>query len=208
MKRKLIHELNPFYKIRIDILNAEVINETQFLKSLEEKLEFHRSANYSIMEVSLCDIKPLTKYVYNFRLDKANELLKKYSEKNISPFKPIFLNYMNEYCQLVSPPILELHNDKLVLCDGTHRVYEALIIGLEKIFCLLIKNVSNSLPGDINEWQNVKVLNEEVPVNENFINYRPENLTGYTWIFNNEKTWFEKTKTTKEILDDFAKPKI
>ena len=87
---------------------------------------------------------------------------------------------------------LELHNDTLVLCDGTHRIYTALTLNLEKVHCLVIENVNIPLPGNINEWDNVNIIDNEVPVSENFINYRPEHLTGYTWIFNGEKVWVKQ----------------
>lgn len=204
MKRRLIHELNPYYKIPFDILTLEKIDETLFLDSIKKKIHIHQNANYKLISISPGEIYPLTKFVYNYRLEKANKLLIKYTANSISPYSPIFLNYSNLLCQIVAPPIIEMHNNKFVLCDGTHRVFMASQKGFKKIVCMLIENVIKPLPGDINEWKNVRIKNSEVPVNQNFINYHPEYLAGYTWIFNNEKVWFEKTKTSKQILSEFA----
>ena len=203
MQKKLLHELNTFYKVSFNDLSAEEIKEIDFLNAVKKRFSFHRNAKYSIEQVSIHSIKPLTKFVYNFRLEKANCLLQKYFERNIALLKPIILGYQNKVSQIVAPPILEVHKKELVLCDGTHRVYKSLLLGLEKIYCLVVRNVNIPLPGEVNEWRNIKMLEKEVAVKDNFINFKAENLTGYTWIFNSEKAWLKQTEDVS-ILDTFA----
>jgi len=189
---KLINEKNPNYQIALSELLLEEIPFDKFYRIAGDLFYFHDHPSFELMEVPLDQIRPLTRHVYQPRLDKAARFMEMYTKFQIPLFKPARCFNTVSKIQIVSPPIVEVHNNHYVLCDGTHRVYQARKAGLKTIIVLAVKGTIIPLPGDVNDWQDVRELKEEVSVAENFINFKKEFLTGYTWIFNGEKCWMTK----------------
>jgi len=187
LKNKLIHKLNKYYSLKL--------SDVEYIKSLNDKIafdffnklnNFHKKPRYEIKEILIDDLIPLTKYVYNFRIKKTEQIYNFYLENKIDLYKPILLEWRNKINQYISPPIIEVHNDKYIVCDGMHRIFYAKMKKKQKIYCFIINNPSTEVPSDLNTLDNISIIENEVPIDENFINLKKDKLKGYTWIFNSE----------------------
>lgn len=196
--------MNPFYNLSIEHASPTEISEDTFLSFVSALFPFHREASYSLVKVKLSLIRPLTKYVFKHRLTKSRKLIGKYDSSRIDLFKPLLFNFSNSYIQLVGPPVLELRSDEFVLCDGTHRVFSAMRDDIESVYCLVVRGVTIPLPGEIGSWDKVQILENQVPIEENFINYNPRYFTGYTSIFNNEKVWLKYNPDLNAVLAEIS----
>lgn len=150
-----------------------------------------RGISLSILPVNVDQIVPLCKYVFSERLMRTRTLLEHYTANDVPLYQPIIIAFPSGARQIVAPPILERRDNRFILCDGMHRVYTARQICKQTLKCLVIDNVDIPLPGRPLTWGSVQVNDVQLPVEQNFDEFRPEFLTWYTRTFNGMKAFEE-----------------
>ncbi|MCE5200761.1 MAG: hypothetical protein ABFD54_12960 [Armatimonadota bacterium] len=194
---------NPYYSRQLQIQSVKPVDRTCFLDFLLRRLTCHSNATYTLERIRVANIVPLTRYVYERRIETAERLIDLYGAHCIGLFEPILVRYEQDLVQLVSPPIIERRQSQLVLCDGTHRVFSVRRRECEGIIAVAVDGVTVPLPGVVNQWGFVERQSVQKPASENFICFNPEGLTGYTKVFNGPNVWLagaSSTLTDNEIL--------
>jgi len=163
-----------------------------FITYISELFAFHEHAMYEIAEVPLTRVVPLCNFVYTHRLGRARVLLAAYENAGLAPFEPAVAIYQDGQAQIIAPPILEDRAEGLILCDGMHRVVLARRLGLGLLTVLVVKGATTPLPGETNAWENVQEAEEQKPVEENFVQFKPAGWTGYTKILNSAAVWCKR----------------
>lgn len=139
---------------------------------------------FEIAEIQVKSIVPLCKHVYEPRLTFAKHLIELYSISSIDLFEPCeYYNSIGEK-RVIAPPVIEQRNGINVLCDGMHRIYSIIDNHEMNINVLIASNYELPLPGELNIWDNVKLVPKQLPAECNFINFRKEGLTRYSRFFN------------------------
>lgn len=155
--------------------------------------KFHLSCEWRFECVPISMISPSCLHVYSDRLKKAEDLIEKCQQSNISLFMPYEVYYESGCKRLVVPPILEIRDNKYLLCDGMHRIYAAKKAGIKNIFAFVVHNPKLPLAGAINDWGNVTLIDTQLPVEKNFIDFNRQGLTGYSK-FCNSSFWINNVK--------------
>lgn len=138
---------------------------------------------------NICDIHPSCLHVYSERLLHAERSLFLCRKFNIKPGEPYIEIYDNGEQHIVVSPIIEYREGKLLLCDGMHRIFTMRKAGIQKVFCIIVYDSPLPLAGKINSWDNVSIEDRQLPVKENFIDYNPNGLTGYSKFCNSDFFW-------------------
>lgn len=79
------------------------------------------------------------------------------------------------------PPIIEVHDGRLLLLDGVHRNRLTLSVGTT-IESIIIEKVRFPFPCDIDGWNKVKTVDEKPPVQERFYNLNPSLFRDLKWV--------------------------
>lgn len=183
---------SPFELKNLNDIEFFKISNDLYTKNINRLFPFHNNAEYSLIGINPVEIIPLCNFVYSPRLKKCAKIIAKYLCTRIDIFCPVIVGYKDSIYQLMNPPIAESHNDKLILCDGMHRVFLAKEMRLPKIYILLIENVKTPLPGAISSWDNVQISDKTKLITENIHDFVEDNFTGYTLISNSSKMFVRK----------------
>lgn len=153
--------------------------------------EFRLSCEWSFESIPISMISPSCLHVYSDRLKKAESLIKQCKQANITLFEPYEIYYNNGCKRLVVPPILEIRDNKFLLCDGMHRIFAAKKAGIVDIYAFVVHNPQLPLAGRINNWDNVSLIDHQLPAEKNFIDFNRQGLTGYSK-FCNSSFWIQR----------------
>lgn len=174
------------------LLDIQPINPDGILDIIKQK--FPESKGLEYVKIPTNKIEPSALHVYTQRLQHAKEMYKLCNEKNIDFGAPYIEIYTNGKKHIVVPPIVELRDNRYLLCDGMHRLYIFKKVGIQNVYCILVQQPTLPLAGEINVWENVTVEKQQLPVNMNFIKYNPKGLTGYSHFCNGEEFWENNVK--------------
>lgn len=163
----------------------EKLCETYFIQHCLASFPYHMY-EFKMADVEVDSIVPLCRYVFNERLTFARQLVELYETSSIALFEPCIRYDSFGRKSIIAPPVIEQRDGVNILCDGMHRVYSVIRDDLKNIKVLLVKNHTLPLPGELNSWENVCLMPEQLPVETNFINFKREGLTGYSKFFNDE----------------------
>ena len=124
----------------------------------------------SFQKVHTKELLSSTNYVKKNSLKKVSSIVSAFMNQNIQLFAPCFC-YSNTKHFLLLPPISEIHENRLVIVDGTHRIYFALSVHqIETVNCLIISETMQ-LPGKPVAFSRVKEWPRRLPRSQTFENY-------------------------------------
>jgi len=131
----------------------------------------------TLERVNVSEIQSLSRFVNATRLQFASNLIQKYQTACIDVYKPVVLTN-DAVRRLIAPPVVEWHEGRPILFDGTHRVWTALRNGMKWIYVLSLRDVNLPLPCEITPWGQVTVRPDKYSRNENLrslnmLYYRP-----------------------------------
>lgn len=167
-----------------DVVQLDI---SEIITKLQKEFTSVDGWDFDIVEVSA--VKPSCLHVYQERLKYSFEsllLCQKYSIPIGAPYQIFYSNGKNH---IVVPPIVERRNDVLVVCDGMHRLYILRKQNIKQSYALIANNPHLPMPGDINEWESVTLEMQQLPVENNFINFNRNGLTGYSKYCNGRSFW-------------------
>lgn len=154
---------------------------------LKERFPFITQVAYK--ELNIGEIYPSCLHVYEERLLNAKRAVSLCNKYKIGLGEPYIELYDNGAKHLVAPPIIEMRTGKYLLCDGMHRLFVMRENKIRKTEGIIIYDSPLPLAGKINTWDNVTIEDRQLPVKENFIDYNPNGLTGYSKFCNSSVFW-------------------
>lgn len=160
----------------------EKINEKHFIQYYLDSFPYQQY-KFKMVDIELTSIVPLCRYVFKERLSFARQLIMLYNIFEIDLFEPCIRYDSYGKKSIIAPPIVENRNGMNILCDGMHRIY-LVKDDLKTVKVLIAENWTLPLPGELNVWKNVSLKSEQMPVEDNFVNFNREGLTGYSKFFN------------------------
>lgn len=187
--------MNAFYEIEKEILSIEELSEIECINFCRKIFNFNVGVQYELKYVKINEIIPLTLFVQTPRLKQAAKLKQMLIDAKLPIFSPIKVTYSNKserriLEQIILPPILEFRGEKYFLCDGAHRIFSTKK-NISKVRVLVVNSATSVLPGEPTTWDEIVETANLYKTEENFINFNPSGLTGYSRISNSEKMWVQ-----------------
>ena len=116
---------------------------------------------------------PLCRLVRVYRLTAIQDLVMAFNNRSIALFDGVWLTRPDGTEHLLPPPIIEVHDHRYVIVDGTHRIFFCLQSHQEHVGVAVVRGLLPPLPADILTWADVEVINRKVPRHQKFRNFDP-----------------------------------
>jgi predicted acylesterase/phospholipase RssA len=122
------------------------------------KVRQYVTCQANIETVHLSSLSSLTPYVHEFKYRQIPKLIEIYQGARLQLFDPAQVNLSGSKSSLITPPVIEVCGDALVLIEGTTRATWLLKNGFDVMRAIVVKGVTEPLPGDVIPLQHVRVV--------------------------------------------------
>jgi len=157
-------------------LNTNILIN-KLMPVLREKEHYYHLNNNDIYVdiVNINNLYSCFQYIRRSKLLSVETICKEYKNHNIVEFKSCIYITDDEIKKILLSPIIEFNCGKYVIIDGVHRCYNCLFNEINSVYSIIIKT-NVQLPSKPVLLSNVKISNNKVLRNTNFINYNPKNF--------------------------------
>ncbi|MFQ6755540.1 patatin-like phospholipase family protein [Cereibacter sphaeroides] len=112
------------------------------------KIPQYTGAKFEMIEVDLeSQIGIIQKFVKEYKFMQIDSLIGDFKRNGLELFHPQELLFADGSTSIISPPVFEVDNDRLILIDGHTRTFHCLKNGVRRIRAVIAKNVGSPLPG-------------------------------------------------------------
>lgn len=144
------------------------------IEKIQRIPQYRSEVSINLVTHSPEKLHPLCLFVRSYRLAKTKELVAAYDAKGVPLFRPVHITSDNGNIRMLLPPIIEVNNDKRVIIDGLHRIYECVQLKRPEIHVIQIEGKLEPLPADVLDWQDVSITDLRLPRELKFRNFRSE----------------------------------
>jgi len=106
-----------------------------------------QTVSLTVEDLSLTEIDLIVHKLRAYKYRQIENLVRAYREHGLPLFTPAVLNYPNGEQSYVAPPVVELHGDRYVVIEGNTRTYFCYRANHATIRCLVVRGVTDALPG-------------------------------------------------------------
>jgi hypothetical protein len=122
--------------------------------------------------IDLSKIKFLASRLYQYKYRQIPKVLRLYKEVNAKFFEPVALRFAEDKFSILTPPIIEIWNSTAIVLNGSHRCIFALREQLvDKVGCIVVRNVSEALPGEPVDPSRVSLESQRQPPGTRIIGF-------------------------------------
>ncbi len=149
------------------ILKAGLLDTLRLVTHYEDL----NTEDIDFTDLDIRDLYGSCNYVKDDRLKSLEPAINAYVNQGISFYKPVYCCSENKRTILL-PPIVEKHEKKYVVVDGTHRLFNLFAVkNITNVYCLIITN-RTELPGIPVQFNKIRAWPTRLPREEVFINYK------------------------------------
>ncbi|MBY8963660.1 patatin-like phospholipase family protein [Flavobacterium sp. D11R37] len=145
----LMHNMLKDYVTRDEHTRVKLseVDHNELIANLRQVKQYsNENVQVTIRKINVCDVIFLTKYVLGYKYRQIKTLFDLYDKFGFDYFRPTKLVLSNDKYTLVTPPILEIVDQKLYLIDGNTRFTYAYRNGIESLTCVVVENVNSPFP--------------------------------------------------------------
>lgn len=122
--------------------------------------------------IELSKIKFLDSRLYLYKYFQIRNLLRLYDSVEVNYFEPIALCFADDKVSILTPPVVEIWNSDAVVINGSHRCFYTYHKDLvEKVGCIVVKNVTETLPGEFVAPSKVSLESQRQPPGTRIIGF-------------------------------------
>lgn len=154
-----------------DAIDIKPIESKRIIDALK-KIKQYRDAKISYTKIQTSELIPLSNNAELFKLERIAHLSELQAAVGSShSFHIVGTEW------LFIPPIVELHSDKYIVIDGTHRCYLAANEKQETIDVILITECKHNLPAKPgSSWREIRVSTKKQEIKKNYTNYNQKHF--------------------------------
>lgn len=138
------------------------------------KVPQYTRAKFDVVEVDLeSQIGIIQKSVKEYKFMQIDNLIDDFKRNGLELFHPQELLFSDGSTSIISPPVFEIDNDRLILIDGHTRTFHCLKNGIRRIRAVVAKNVESPLPGTPLELNELRLIAGTTSMSDNMkgLNY-------------------------------------
>jgi hypothetical protein len=139
------------------------------VEALRQEVWQYRECAIRFESVEVGQLRPLTKYLENFKLFRVGALEKLLSEQGIENAAIVIGSPWP-----VTPPVVErLSNGAMIVVDGAHRIFKALSSGRREMRVIVVDNSTELLPAiPFEDWNHIEIAVAKKPRLERYNGYK------------------------------------
>lgn len=113
-----------------------------------KKVSQYNNSEFAVTEIDLeSNILIIQRSVKEYKFMQIDSLIGDFRKNGLELFHPQELLFEDGSTSIISPPVFEMDNDRLILIDGHTRTFHCLKNGIRRIRVVVAKNVGSPLPG-------------------------------------------------------------
>lgn len=117
------------------------------ISALRKVRQYARSeVRLTLDTVPINSLVSLTHYVRDYKYRQVHYLVRLYSENSLDCFEPAVVDFGEGHRSLLTPPVVEASNGSYVLIEGSSRAVYCRDNKIERIVCIVVKNIQDPLP--------------------------------------------------------------
>lgn len=140
--------------------------------------------------LAIDQIESLARYVRHYRLAFAHSIFTQMLERNYELYESVVIE-LADHKRFVVPPVVEKHDERYILFDGTHRIWVAREYGVPCLQVVCVFNIDLSLPCETVPWEHVTTREDYYTTEENLVNLDRKLFRPVTTTFNGPSTILE-----------------
>jgi len=137
-----------------------LVPEEELIRILHN-VRFYGSATITIDNANVNDIRPVSDYIVNFKLQQIKEMIYLYNQRGWPLFVPCAIRLGNKNASIVVPPIVEEHDGTLYIAEGHTRMFALRDMGIKQARVVIVRGVKKALPLEPTTWSKVTVVDEK-----------------------------------------------
>lgn len=158
------------------IPRLEQITEKEVISRLRKVSQYSANGTrFSLKTVSTRDLYSLARYGREFKVKQIDFLYQIFRDAGITPFTPATI-HLTQGKSIITPPVVELYGDKLLLVEGTSRAIYSRDRGIETFPCIVVENPSGSLPSSHVPLSQVRVIGRTLGPEYRYDGWKYENF--------------------------------
>jgi len=144
--------LHPWHKQISSIKPKQILfepcSQTEFFKKLRSVKQY-RYAKFYLQIIDVHKAMFLQHYIKKYKFIQIDHLINNlYKPGGFELFEPLRLIFEDGTSSIITPPVLETRDEKLIVIEGNTRIFYCLQKGLFQIKVVVVDNVEEPLPGE------------------------------------------------------------
>lgn len=127
-------------KVRLKGMDNEML--CQNLKKVRQ----YRNCEISFEYIALDDLYFMHDFVYGYKYRAIDELVKLYEDAKVDVFSSACFLLANNKESIITPPVIEIHDEKKIVISGLTRLFYAYKQGHDKVDVVVVKGCTEEIP--------------------------------------------------------------
>lgn len=127
-------------KVRLKGMDNEML--CQNLKKVRQ----YRNCEISFESIALDDLYFMHDFVYGYKYRAIDELVKLYEDAKVDVFSSACFLLANNKESIITPPVIEIHDEKKIVISGLTRLFYAYKQGHDKVDVVVVKGCTEEIP--------------------------------------------------------------
>lgn len=120
----------------------------EYMTNKLKLVEQYKLSNIFLQKVNIKEFFFMHDFVYGYKYRAIDELIRLYDKAKLEIFHPAEFVLANGKTSLITPPIVEKHDDKLIVISGLTRLFYAYKQNIEEVLVAVVDNINEETPSD------------------------------------------------------------
>ena len=134
-----------YYNNALSQVNLQKIDALFMINKLKLVKQYESSIIY-FKRINIEDLYFMHDFVYGYKYRAMDELIRLYNKANLEVFHPAEFVLANGKTSLITPPIVEKHDDKLIVISGLTRLFYAYKQNINSVVVAVVEDCNEDTP--------------------------------------------------------------
>lgn len=122
--------------------------DTKYMINKLKLVKQYKTSSICFKKVRIKDLCFMHDFVYGYKYRAIDELIRLYAKAKLELFSPAEFILANDKSSLITPPIIEKHNDKFIVISGLTRLFYAYKQNIEEVTVAVVENCTEETPSE------------------------------------------------------------
>lgn len=134
-----------YYNNALSQVNLQKIDALFMINKLKLVKQYESSIIY-FKRINIEDLYFMHDFVYGYKYRAMDELIRLYNKANLEVFHPAEFVLANGKTSLITPPIVEKHDDKLIVISGLTRLFYVYKQNINSVVVAVVEDCNEDTP--------------------------------------------------------------
>ena len=134
-----------YYNNALSQVNLQKVDALFMINKLKLVKQYESSIIY-FKRINIEDLYFMHDFVYGYKYRAMDELIRLYNKANLEVFHPAEFVLANGKTSLITPPLVEKHDDKLIVISGLTRLFYAYKQNINSVVVAVVEDCNEDTP--------------------------------------------------------------